>query len=773
MAANRLSGLNILLLFVTLVSLALAAYGFSRGGAMAPTLVEQPQAAGCSGGSGYCAIANGGNASNARAADSAGGGDAHAKTAWREKPLAALESASPSTEAAGALFDPAKSNPSDQGDGVITGVVLDGAGKAAADVMVTSRRNDFDLDYPHFDGVNSHGHNLKVAGYLQAYEREWRGVKTDANGKFEFTGLDGGRSYNLVAAAPGRGSTRRYSVAPGDHVTLLLSAEGWLEGVVTTPEGKPADQFTVCIEDPNRGWNIENRTFRSAAGTFRMSVNAGRTRVYASAPGAAPSEITEVHVTEAGARVALALRPAVTLCGVVTDLGGAPLANAVVALSLDPEAGRRPAAHMVASADGDVMFRSGGTFIEVDYTDSDTDQGPGETMQVQADSKGRYLVEGLAAQVCTIIARYGSASSSEKTELKPGINEKNFSLDAGLRLAIRLSDENGRPVDDARIRFLQDDGEDVRIHAMKWREPGLREFAGLAPGTYTIVIAADGYPEIIRKEELKAAIVNAFSYQLPPGAELSGVILGPGNTWLGANCDVRLRRETDSEVDIEVSSSNATASDTEADGSYFLGPVEPGEWILEVVTNWWQVKHSQKVKLAAGPNKLSLTLDSLNTLQVKVAAADGAPMVNVSVWVIDPQGEYSSATTDHRGMAVIFLAGTGEHNLSAHAPDKRHVDRRVNIEKGVNELTVEFKLTRGFKITAITKDSQAERVGLQAGDIVVQYNGAKVTCSADLQRLISEAADQERVEFTVERSGSNLNFTGKSGLLGINGEDAE
>lgn len=68
----------------------------------------------------------------------------------------------------------------------------------------------------------------------------------------------------------------------------------------------------------------------------------------------------------------------------------------------------------------------------------------------------------------------------------------------------------------------------------------------------------------------------------------------------------------------------------------------------------------------------------------------------------------------------------------------------------------------------VIQGSQAEAVGLQKGDVVVEYDGVKIT---DPQQLIQEVKSRETkevVELTVLRNNTPMTFVMKGGFMGIN-----
>jgi serine protease Do len=91
----------------------------------------------------------------------------------------------------------------------------------------------------------------------------------------------------------------------------------------------------------------------------------------------------------------------------------------------------------------------------------------------------------------------------------------------------------------------------------------------------------------------------------------------------------------------------------------------------------------------------------------------------------------------------------------------------VMIQPVTPELAKEFKLSgnSGALVGEVTKDSPADKAGLKEGDVVVQFNGKKVTDSRHLRLMVSQTAPGTGVELKVLRDGKEQSFSVKLGEL--------
>ncbi len=76
----------------------------------------------------------------------------------------------------------------------------------------------------------------------------------------------------------------------------------------------------------------------------------------------------------------------------------------------------------------------------------------------------------------------------------------------------------------------------------------------------------------------------------------------------------------------------------------------------------------------------------------------------------------------------------------------------------------------GYYISSIIPDTQAEYAGMQAGDVIVRYNGEAIENSTSLANAKRNALGLEAFSVEVYRNGSYLTFTLSPGMIGINGD---
>jgi serine protease Do len=80
---------------------------------------------------------------------------------------------------------------------------------------------------------------------------------------------------------------------------------------------------------------------------------------------------------------------------------------------------------------------------------------------------------------------------------------------------------------------------------------------------------------------------------------------------------------------------------------------------------------------------------------------------------------------------------------------------------------------RGVEITSVASDSPAEKAGLKAGDVVLDYNGEAVQGTEQFVRLVRETPVGREVKMTVWRSGGSMVLTATIGKRAARGKEVE
>jgi len=87
----------------------------------------------------------------------------------------------------------------------------------------------------------------------------------------------------------------------------------------------------------------------------------------------------------------------------------------------------------------------------------------------------------------------------------------------------------------------------------------------------------------------------------------------------------------------------------------------------------------------------------------------------------------------------------------------------VKLQDMSGQLEEYFGVKGGALIGEVVKDSPAEKAGLKAGDIIVEFSGRRVDDDKDLKYFIGKTEPEEEVEVVVNRKGKEQKFQVKLG----------
>ncbi len=77
------------------------------------------------------------------------------------------------------------------------------------------------------------------------------------------------------------------------------------------------------------------------------------------------------------------------------------------------------------------------------------------------------------------------------------------------------------------------------------------------------------------------------------------------------------------------------------------------------------------------------------------------------------------------------------------------------------------KSVNAVEIQGVVEDSQAKNLNFQKGDLILEYDGVKISQSSELVRETRKKSPDEEVELLLLRNGDFIRMNAKGGLLGI------
>lgn len=733
MAASRPNTVNLALLAVTILSLMVAAYallvgppGSSRSNAARPACSNAGRDEVLSGRGGPDYESRPTRETHGEQAvtrqDGGPGDPGSSQAEGHRQPTGSTESRKPAEVAVAT---------SETGKGTISGLVIDGEGRAVEGALVVARPTDQreqPRSQPDFESELA-----ELERHIQRLRSQQRSATSGIDGRFVITGLHDAVAYDLSAAAPGGGAARLVRVACGDDVTLLLSRECLLRGKVTRQDGTPITRYRLLWMRADLPNEPGGERVVSGDGRYEVRVRPGRQTIWVMVEGAGVSDPVELDVPPAGAEANFTFAGLATLSGRVTDSLQNPLPEAVVRLTpLD----------------------------EDDKSEVEALEGMGRGAVARCDSLGRYRFEAVAHGRYQITISLGARSETREIEVS-GHGTQDFSLNAGARVTLKFRSPRGEAVTDVSVVFERR-GRAERPTALPAEEPGVRVYIGLEPGDYSIRYFARG-GAWARYEAKVIDGDNLFNLDIAEAAFVQGKVSGAGTP---ADLTVRLKPEGG-----KAENNQHYSAVVKADGTYRCGPALPGNYVLELVAQGRVVVYSASLRLGAGDNDQDVAVRDVASVSLRVQLPDGKPAPGARVTLTSGRNTFN-ARCDERGVARLSYVPAGECRIVAEAGGHRSREHGLTLRSGESDFALELKAPNCVRVTKVDKGSEAEKAGLQVNDLLFNYNGRDVTDRKSLDALIKEARNLESVTLSVDRGGRVMALTIKGGAFGGSYTDA-
>jgi serine protease Do len=135
----------------------------------------------------------------------------------------------------------------------------------------------------------------------------------------------------------------------------------------------------------------------------------------------------------------------------------------------------------------------------------------------------------------------------------------------------------------------------------------------------------------------------------------------------------------------------------------------------------------------------------------------GGPLFNMRGEVIGINSQIYSRSGGYQGLSFaipIDVAMKVEQQLLDHGKVSRG-RLGVTVQEVTSDLAESFGMEKpvGALVSAVEQGSPAEKAGIEAGDVIVQFNGTAITRSGELPPLVSDVQPGTRVTANVWRKG--------------------
>jgi serine protease Do len=187
-----------------------------------------------------------------------------------------------------------------------------------------------------------------------------------------------------------------------------------------------------------------------------------------------------------------------------------------------------------------------------------------------------------------------------------------------------------------------------------------------------------------------------------------------------------------------------------------------GEWVLAIGSPFG-FEHSATAGIVSAKGRSLPTEDYVPFIQTDVAinpGNSGGPLFNLDGEVVGVNSQIYSRTGGFMGLSFAIPIDVAM-DVVAQLKEKGRVSRGwlgVLIQDVTRELAATFGLRhpRGALVAQVLPDSPAAVAGLQAGDIVLAFNGKEVATSSNLPPLVGAAKVGTEAMLTVLRNGETI-----------------
>lgn len=166
---------------------------------------------------------------------------------------------------------------------------------------------------------------------------------------------------------------------------------------------------------------------------------------------------------------------------------------------------------------------------------------------------------------------------------------------------------------------------------------------------------------------------------------------------------------------------------------------------------------------------LGLTRCQVSSDQLAVASAAREDHPNLSGEVVGVNAAIATQSGGFEGIGFAIPSNMAFHVAKALIDHGKVVRGWLGVS--IRDLTPEQiksmkrKASRGALIAEVVPNSPAETAGLKKGDLVVKFDGDKITDAADLQRRVGDTPVGDTAGITVERDGRQIDLTVTIGNL--------
>jgi len=276
-------------------------------------------------------------------------------------------------------------------------------------------------------------------------------------------------------------------------------------------------------------------------------------------------------------------------------------------------------------------------------------------------------------------------------------------------------------------------------HMQPFSMPRRSEPKSLGSG---FIISSDGY--ILTNAHVVEA-ADEITVKLNDKREFAGEVIG-----------------TDRKTDIALIKINATDLPMVTQGD--PEKLRVGEWVIAIGSPFG-FEHSVTAGIVSAKGRSLAQENYVPFIQTDVAinpGNSGGPLFNMKGEVVGINSQIYSRTGGFMGLSFAIPI-----NVATEIADQLKVSGKISrgrigvmIQEVTKELADSFGLAdnKGALVVSVEKDGPADRAGIKARDIILDFDGKEVAISADLPRIVGNTKPNSGVSVKVWRDGSLKNI---------------
>ena len=239
------------------------------------------------------------------------------------------------------------------------------------------------------------------------------------------------------------------------------------------------------------------------------------------------------------------------------------------------------------------------------------------------------------------------------------------------------------------------------------------------------------------------------------GADVVTVRLADGREFKGENI------KTDPQTDLAIVYIKG-ATDLKAAKLGDSDQLETGDWVI-AVGNPFGLEQTVSAGIISGKGRSIGAAQRANFLQTDAAinpGNSGGPLVNLDGEVIGINTAIASNGGGNDGIGFAVPSSLAKwivpQLMKGGAVERAYLG--VGIERMSNELAGKFGVSRGggVLVTEVHPNTPAADAGLKEGDVIVDYNGVKVSSPRELQEVVERSVLNTKQKANIIRDGKPM-----------------